>query len=87
MVLTGRALLATVTTVTSAGFLLIGFDNGLMGDLGTCLKDQQRQIICYQCSTKRWIVNGPAFNDFFDHPSSTMIGLIVAIYEGNAINL
>jgi len=87
MVLKGRALLATVTTVTSTGFLLIGFDNGLMGGLGTCLKDQQRQIICYLCSTKRWTVNGPAFNDFFDHPSSTMIGLIVAIYEGNTITL
>lgn len=31
------------------------------------------------------IVNGPAFNDFFNHPSSTMIGLIVAIYEGTKI--
>jgi hypothetical protein len=30
VLLKGRALLATVTTVTSTGFLLIGFDNGLM---------------------------------------------------------
>lgn len=29
--LEGRALLATVTTLTCLGFLLIGFDNGLMG--------------------------------------------------------
>jgi hypothetical protein len=35
VLLKGRALLATVTTVTSTGFLLIGFDNGLMGGLGS----------------------------------------------------
>jgi hypothetical protein len=29
--LEGNALLATVTTLTCLGFLLIGFDNGLMG--------------------------------------------------------
>lgn len=33
--LKGRALLATVTTITATGFLLVGFDNGLMGGLGT----------------------------------------------------
>jgi sugar porter (SP) family MFS transporter len=57
--LRGNALLGTVTVLTSMGFLLIGFDNGLMGGL----------------------VNGPAFNDTFDNPDSTMISLIVAIYE------
>ena len=30
----GPALLATVTTVTSLGFLMVGFDNGLLGGLG-----------------------------------------------------
>lgn len=30
----GPALLATVTTLTSLGFLMIGYDNGLLGGLG-----------------------------------------------------
>ena len=33
--LKGSALLATVTTLTSLGFLMIGYDNGLFGGLGT----------------------------------------------------
>ncbi|KAG5914686.1 hypothetical protein E4U42_000361, partial [Claviceps africana] len=32
-VLQGRALLLTVTTLTSLGFMLVGYDNGLMGGL------------------------------------------------------
>lgn len=32
--LRGTALLATVTTLTSLGFLMIGYDNGLFGGLG-----------------------------------------------------
>jgi len=35
--LEGTALLAAVTTLTSMGFLMIGYDNGLMGGLGTIL--------------------------------------------------
>jgi hypothetical protein len=35
MELQGNWLLAAVTTLTSMGFLLIGFDNGLMGGLST----------------------------------------------------
>lgn len=31
--LRGPALLATVTTLTSLGFLMIGYDNGLLGGL------------------------------------------------------
>ena len=31
--LAGRALLGTVTTVSCLGFLLIGYDNGVMGGL------------------------------------------------------
>ena len=60
--LQGQALLTAVTTVTSLGFLLIGYDNGVLGGL----------------------VNGTAFNDTFDTPSPTIIGLIVAIYEGKS---
>lgn len=30
----GNVLMGLVTTLTSLGFLLIGFDNGLMGGLG-----------------------------------------------------
>ena len=33
--LRGNALLAAVTTLTSLGFLMIGYDNGLLGGLGT----------------------------------------------------
>ena len=32
--LRGSALLAAVTTLTSLGFLMIGYDNGLFGGLG-----------------------------------------------------
>jgi hypothetical protein len=32
--LKGRALLAVVTTICSVGFLMVGFDNGLMGGIG-----------------------------------------------------
>lgn len=35
--LEGRALLLTVTVLTSLGFMLIGYDNGLMGGLGRFL--------------------------------------------------
>lgn len=35
--LRGPALLATVTTLTSLGFLMIGYDNGLLGGLGLLL--------------------------------------------------
>lgn len=31
-----RALILTVSVLTSLGFMLIGFDNGLMGGLGEC---------------------------------------------------
>lgn len=58
--LEGRPLFAAVTTLTCLGFLLIGFDNGLLGGL----------------------VGGNAFNETFHSPSPTIIGLIVAIYEG-----
>ena len=32
--LKGQTLLATVTTLTSLGFLMIGYDNGLFGGFG-----------------------------------------------------
>jgi hypothetical protein len=32
--LQGQSLILTVSVVTSLGFMLIGFDNGLMGGLG-----------------------------------------------------
>ena len=57
--LEGPLLLAAVTALTCLGFLLIGYDNGLMGGL----------------------VNSDAFDATFDHPSNTITGLIVAIYE------
>ncbi|KAF2832636.1 general substrate transporter [Ophiobolus disseminans] len=57
--LRGRALMLTISLLTSLGFMLIGYDNGLMGGL----------------------VGAPAFNDTFSHPSATMIGTIVAIFE------
>ena len=33
--LQGQRLILTVSTLTSLGFMLIGYDNGLMGGLGT----------------------------------------------------
>ncbi|MCJ1236346.1 hypothetical protein MMC14_004327, partial [Varicellaria rhodocarpa] len=63
--LQGRTLLAAVTTLTSLGFLLIGYDNGVLGGL----------------------VNGTAFNDTFNTPNPTIVGLIVAIYEGKSHRL
>lgn len=35
-VLQGQALLLAVTVLSSLGFMLIGYDNGLMGGLGMC---------------------------------------------------
>ena len=32
--LEGRSLILTVSVLTSLGFMLIGYDNGLMGGLG-----------------------------------------------------
>ncbi|KAK7510067.1 sugar transporter STL1 [Phyllosticta citriasiana] len=57
--LEGRALLSFVTALTCLSFLLIGYDNGLMGGF---------------VNTKGW-------KHQFDTPRSTMVGLIVAIYE------
>ncbi|KAL3420566.1 hexose carrier [Phlyctema vagabunda] len=57
--LTGRPLFSAITTLTCLGFLLIGYDNGLLGGL----------------------VNSVAFRRTFGNPSSTITGLLVAIYE------
>lgn len=82
--LQGRALLLTVTVLTSLGFMLIGFDNGLMGGLGefahhTCrsIGGQVLTMPAHLC-----LVNSPAFNTTFNTPNATMIGVIVAIFEG-----
>lgn len=48
-----------MTTLTSLGFFMIGYDNGLFGGF----------------------VDGEAFLNSFDHPSPTIIGVIVGIYE------
>lgn len=37
--LRGRGLLVAVSVLTSLGFLLIGFDNGLMGGIGTFVQN------------------------------------------------
>ncbi|TVY28376.1 Sugar transporter STL1 [Lachnellula hyalina] len=57
--LEGRLLFTAVTILTCLGFLLIGYDNGLMGGL----------------------VNSNSFTNTFSHPSPTITGLIVAIYD------
>lgn len=72
-----------VTTLTSLGFLMIGFDNGLLGGVGvykifTRYKDLSRLI------TKTCLVNGDAFNNTFNRPSQTLIGTIVSIYNGRS---
>lgn len=41
--LQGRPLILTVSVLTSLGFMLIGFDNGLMGGLG---KDTTTPSLC-----------------------------------------
>lgn len=53
--LRGRALLLTVTTLTSLGFMLIGYDNGLMGGLGVffCLHSCQSVMSIALCATMR----------------------------------
>lgn len=86
--LRGTALLATVTTLTSLGFLMIGFDNGLLGGLGmyqhhACshTTDLMNPLIA-----KSSPVNGDAFNDTFGKPSQTMIGTIVSIYNSRFLS-
>lgn len=76
--LKGRALLAVTTTITSLGFLMIGFDNGLMGGFGqSCVNSP---LLGFTHSPLA--VNGPQFAASFDNPSATMIGVFVGIYEG-----
>ncbi|WWD21823.1 hypothetical protein CI109_106311 [Kwoniella shandongensis] len=57
--LQGNALLYTVTLLTAMGFMLIGYDNGVMGG----------------------IINEKPFQTTFKHPSDSLLGTIVAIYE------
>ncbi|WWC64932.1 uncharacterized protein I303_107546 [Kwoniella dejecticola CBS 10117] len=52
-------LLYLVTLLTALGFMLIGYDNGVMGG----------------------IINEAPFQTTFKHPSSSLLGTIVAIYE------
>ncbi|KAK6907805.1 hypothetical protein L486_05726 [Kwoniella mangroviensis CBS 10435] len=52
-------LLYLVTLLTALGFMLIGFDNGVMGG----------------------IINEAPFQTTFYHPSSSLLGTIVAIYD------
>ncbi|WVW82652.1 hypothetical protein I302_104663 [Kwoniella bestiolae CBS 10118] len=52
-------LLYVVTLLTALGFMLIGYDNGVMGG----------------------IINEAPFQTTFHHPSSSLLGTIVAIYE------
>lgn len=78
--LRGPALLATVTTLTSLGFLMIGYDNGLLGGLGMFLLIPIPMIL-NKLITTTCLVNGDAFNNTFDKPSQTMIGTIVSIYN------
>ena len=68
--------MATVIVLTSLGFMLIGWDNGLLGGVGTLTL-----ISLCEADTDDEKVNGPAFNDTFGTPDSTLIGTIVAIYE------
>ncbi|KAK8844532.1 hypothetical protein IAR55_006379 [Kwoniella newhampshirensis] len=55
----GQSLLYTTTVLTALGFMLIGYDNGVMGG----------------------VINNPPFQSTFGHPSSGLLGTIVAIYE------
>lgn len=49
--LEGRALLLTVTALTSLGFMLIGYDNGLMGGLG---ESRGRNLTRQAMQSSRW---------------------------------
>ena len=50
--LQGRTLLAAVTTLTSLGFLLIGYDNGVLGGLGACPIPGNR--MASKCDDSKW---------------------------------
>ena len=76
--LQGQRLILTVSALTSLGFMLIGYDNGLMGGLGTSRPPPSLTADCLPCL----LVNTPAFNTTFGSPDTAMIGLIVAIFEG-----
>jgi hypothetical protein len=77
--LRGSALFACVTCVTALGFFQIGFDNGLMGGLGKSLPFFNH----YSKTNQALPVDGTAFNDTFNSPGATILGLIVAILEGS----
>lgn len=63
--------------LTSLGFMLIGYDNGLMGGLGKGSLAAAAGVKL--CLTRP--VNSPAFNATFGSPKPRMVGLIVAIFE------
>lgn len=76
--LKGSVLLGAVTTLTSLGFLMIGYDNGLFGGLGREFIAQDKR----SHSSPIQSVNGDAFNATFNKPSQTMIGTIVSLFDG-----
>lgn len=78
MQLEGNALLYTVSLLTCLGFLLIGFDNGLM-----CVYNANAYTQCTD-NTRGGLVDGTAFDGTFNidptsGSGSDMIALIVAI--------
>jgi len=92
-VLEGRLLFTAVTALTCLGFLLIGYDNGLMGGYASSVPPvflltpqfpsvhfPHADFLQSQLTSPR-LVNSTSFKTTFDSPSPTITGLIVAIYE------
>lgn len=83
MELEGRALFVCVTALTCSGFLLIGYDNGLMGGMFGLFFSwriygfNQRRDADFDVG----LVNTQAFKGTFGTLRSEITGLIVAIYE------
>ena len=74
----GHALQSCVIALTALSFMQIGFDNGLMGGLGSCCAKAR-----YLPTAKFFdIVTTNSFNKTFNTPSQTIVSVIVAIFEG-----
>jgi MFS family permease len=71
----GSSTLYLTTLLTALGFMLIGYDNGVMG-VGSGLHGDWGLEL-----TDQGIIDNPPFKETFHNPSAGLVGTIVGIYE------
>ncbi|KAJ5587125.1 uncharacterized protein N7459_002890 [Penicillium hispanicum] len=68
--LRGQSLITAIGFCCGSGFLLLGYDQGVMGG-----------VVGYQKKFDSGTSSGNTFAQVFDNPNSTITGLMVSIYE------